>query len=392
MALPRNMEQTITSSPSKIKILHIDHAPVIGGAELSLLELLETLNAARYTQGVVCSSACPAFLEMLRGTQAQVFIGRLPRMRGVGSVLAVANAVQELCNFIREFKPDILHSNTVRAHIASAVAGRLCGVKVLWTIRDFTFPIWVYRPLVHIVDYVICVSNSISKVYGVGPAEAKSKVIPNGILPPRANGETHRKRIRTELGIPDDVPVAASVGQLLEWKGQDKFLEAARLVKQRLENARFLVVGDGPSEDYKRKLEKLAQEPPLAGSVTFTGYQREAVSFMCASDVVVHTSLEPEAFGRVIIEAMAVGCPVIASPYGGPTEIIENGVNGLLVPPEDTNALADAMCTVLTNGIVAEQLSSGGRRKFEQSFHQQVETEAVQHVYEWLIDGKLGEP
>lgn len=375
---------TDTSGVKKTRILYVDHAPVIGGAELSLLELVETLGP-EYEVGVVCTNACPDFIAMLEKAGAQVFQAALPRMRGLSSALSVWKCVREMCACIRSFKPDIVHSNTVRAHVASAIAARICGVKVVWHIRDFTFPIRLYRMLLDLVDHVIFVSDAIGEVYGADCVEAKKSVVLNGIVPPDMDTGAARNDIRAEFGISPDAPVASCVGLLHPWKGQDCFLRAAALVKKRIPEARFLIVGDGPCDTYKTGLAELASDAGPDGTVIFAGFRHDALSFMCASDVVAHTSLDPEPFGRVLIEAMSVGTPIIASPYGGPAEIIEHGMSGLLVSPSDTEALADAICRVMSDVELARSLVNGGRERFDSAFHQDIETAAILDVYGGIL-------
>jgi len=379
-----NEEERDSPLPHRTRVLYVDHAPIIGGAELSLLELVETLDS-QYEPAVVCTDTCPDFVRMLSATRAEVFVSRMPRIRGVLWLAALMQCVTGLRRLIRQFEPDIVHSNTVRTHIVSAIAARLCRVRVVWTVRDFTFPIWLYRLLVGLVDRVICVSCAIERVYGTGRVSKKASVVLNGISMPLLDISAERARIRSEYGIPENAPLVASVGQLLSWKGQEHFLKAASLVKKRIPDARFMLVGDGASESYKQKLRELASQPELRDSVIFTGFRPDALSCMCASDVVAHTSVEPEPFGRVLVEAMALGKPLIASPYGGPAEIVEDGVSGLLVTPTAVDELADAIVNVLTDADLADNLSRNGQARFEECFDQSRETEAVQGVYSVLV-------
>ena len=372
------------------RILYVDHAPIIGGAEMSLLELLETLSP-RYVPAVACPGVCPEFLEAMEPTRAKVFLTDMPRLRGPGAAIALACGVRNLRRAIRVFQPHIVHSNTVRAHIIGAIAARLCGVRTVWTIRDYTFPPRYYRLLAPLVDAVIFVSQHVRQSYVINSRPDRARVILNGVSPPTVDPPAERARIRSEHGIPDGVPLAVSVGQLIPWKGQDQFLRAAAVVKQRLPDARFMLVGDSRADTYKSALRNLADREPLRDSVTFTGFRRDPVSFMCASDLVVHTSVEPEAFGRTLVEAMAVGRPVIASPYGGPSEIIEHGVNGLLVPPERTDELAQAMTDLLSDPDTCARLSRAGLSAFSERFHQTRETRAIEEVYDSLPPSELSD-
>jgi glycosyltransferase involved in cell wall biosynthesis len=291
----------------------------------------------------------------------------------------------DLCRAIRQFKPDIVHSNTVRAHLISLIAARLCRVKVVWTIRDATFPVRLHRLLADRVDRVICVSRAMAETYPLARHPERLKIVLNGIIRPSVDSGVERARIRSEFGIPEDSPVITTVGILTASKGQEHFLEAARLIKRRIPQTHFMVVGGEPDEAYAAKLKEMAACPELEGSVSFTGFRRDALSFLCASDVVVQPSVEPEGFGRVHVEALSVGTPLVSSPYGGPSEIIEDGVSGLLVPPLPVEPMADAVVKVLMNSDLARRLAEGGRKRFDECFDQDRETQAVQDVYVDLL-------
>ena len=379
-----NEEERDSPLPHRTRVLYVDHAPIIGGAELSLLELVETLDS-QYEPAVVCTDTCPDFVRMLSATRAEVFVSRMPRIRGVLWLAALMQCVTGLRRLIRQFEPDIVHSNTVRTHIVSAIAARLCRVRVVWTVRDFTFPIWLYRLLVGLVDRVICVSCAIERVYGTGRVSKKASVVLNGILVPPLDISAERARIRSEYGIPENAPLVVSVGHLVPLKGQRYLLQAALAVNGRIPDARFILVGEEQSQSYADELKELASETALNGSVIFAGFRHDALSYMCASDLVAHTSVEAESFGRVLVEAMALGKPLIASPYGGPAEVIEDGVSGLLVTPTAVDELADAIVNVLTDADLADKLSRGGRARFEECFDQKRETEAVQGVYNDIL-------
>lgn len=315
---------------------------------------------------------------------------RMPRLRGAGSVPAVPTGLSAMRKLIRRCRPDIVHSNTVRAHLISVVAARSCRVPVVWTIRDFTFPIGLYRLLVRWVDRVIFVSGAIEQVYGTRETAGKCSVVLNGILIPKIDVEAERKKVRTQLNIPEKAPLVLSVGQLVPQKGQDRFLMAASRVAKQIPSAYFLIVGDGSDDDYRARLAELAAQEELGNRVIFTGYRSDVISITCAADVSVHSAVEPEAFGRVLVEAMALGVPLIASPYGGPAEIIQEGVCGLLVDPQGTDRLADAIVAVLSDEALATKLSVGGRAKFEQCFEQTRETEAIQGIYDGLLRLRSG--
>jgi glycosyltransferase involved in cell wall biosynthesis len=142
-------------------------------------------------------------------------------------------------------------------------------------------------------------------------------------------------------------------GCLLPWKGQKIFIEAIDiLVKDKsMKNCKFFIIGDAPGKSlkYKMFLSGMVEDLELSDYVVFTGHQDNVYSFMNRMDVVIHASVEPEPFGMVIVEAMSLGRPVIATNMGGPLEIIKDGINGFLIEPGNPRILADKIFSVLAD-------------------------------------------
>ena len=163
-------------------------------------------------------------------------------------------------------------------------------------------------------------------------------------------------------------PLVGIVGRLEAWKGQDVFLRAAARVSAEHPGAVFAVVGGGlpgKETEYAGRLQTLVEELGLAGRVQFPGHAQDVFPWFDALDVCVHAT-HGEPFGLVLVEAMALGKPLVATALGGPVEIVEEGVSGLLVPPGDEKALAEAIGRLLSDEALAARLADGaGRRAYE---------------------------
>lgn len=172
--------------------------------------------------------------------------------------------------------------------------------------------------------------------------------------------------VREQLGW-QARPVVGIVGRLQEWKGQEVFLHAAAQVAARHPEAVFAVVGGavlGWEGDYPQRLRRLADELGIAGSVHFAGHQDDVYPWFDACDVVVHASFG-EPFGLVLVEAMALGKPLVATAAGGPTEIIVDGESGLLVPPGDHESMAAAIGRALADEGLRARLATGAPARAE---------------------------
>jgi glycosyltransferase involved in cell wall biosynthesis len=160
-------------------------------------------------------------------------------------------------------------------------------------------------------------------------------------------------------------PLVGIVGRLEAWKGQDVFLRAAARVGAEHPRAVFAVVGGrtpGKEDEYPSRLQAMVRELQLGGRVHFAGHAVDVFPWFDALDVCVHAT-HGEPFGLVLVEAMALGKPLVATALGGPVEIVEEGVSGLLVPPGDDEALAGAICRLLADDALAARLAEGGRRR-----------------------------
>jgi glycosyltransferase involved in cell wall biosynthesis len=255
-----------------------------------------------------------------------------------------------------------------KGHLYAGVAAKRVGVPVVW---------WQHTIPGSRIDRVAARVPAAAVVCGSDVAVAAQRAITprNRIVkvhPGTAVGEVAARRgsgapLRRRLGW-GEAPVVGVVGRLQAWKGQDVFLRAAALLADDDPKVRFAVVGGailGLEGSYPRDLHALAAELGVEDRVHFAGHQEDVYPWLDALDVVVHSSLA-EPFGLVIVEAMALGKPVVATNVAGPTEIIEEGVSGLLVPPDDPERLAQAVRRVLDDPALGERLGGNAASRAAQ--------------------------
>lgn len=182
--------------------------------------------------------------------------------------------------------------------------------------------------------------------------------------------------------------VITIVGRLTPLKGHAYFLKAMAKVVRSKPYIKVRIVGDAPrkKEFYRQELEVLARHLGLAEHVEFLGRRKDVPQIMASSDVVVMASIEPEAFGRVIIEAQAVGVPVVATQVGGIMEVIDHERTGLLVLPKDTDAMAQAVVRLLDDRTLARQIAANARCKLEENFTLEHMAGQTIRVYQELME------
>jgi glycosyltransferase involved in cell wall biosynthesis len=212
-------------------------------------------------------------------------------------------------------------------------------------------------------DYVLANADAVRDwLVTEGYDRKKITVIRNGIDLGAPTVSDAVPGLRTEFGFSNDAPLVAVLARLNPLKGVEYFLEAAVMVKEQFPEARFLILGDG---QHKPVLEDYATKLGLADQVIFTGFRRDVARVLSQIQVSVLPSLS-EGLSNTLLESMAAGVPVIATLVGGNSEAVKDA--GLLVPPRDSQALAQAICGVLGDRALATRLGQAGRQRIVSSF------------------------
>lgn len=376
-----------------MKVLFLDHATELGGAEVSLLGLLRTLDRTRFPPTLACPPGRLA--ESARSLGVPVTLLSLERLRkdrtpwGVWSRLRRGAAA--LGRVIQDGGFDLLHANTLRTAVYAGWAGARLKIPWVWHVRDHVAPAWARRWLLRRCTVAVAPSLFIARSLGSGE---KVRVVPNGMDLAELPGLGAAAAFRVELGLPADAPLVGCLGRLLPWKGQHLFLEVAARLAPGLPRARFLIVGAPlyaePGTDYPAELKAQAARLAIGDRVLFVGHRDDPLAALSAMDVVVNCSKD-EPFGRVLIEAMACGRPVVAFRSGAVTEIVVDGSTGLLVPFGDVTGMSEAICDLVRNRARAEAYGEAGRHHVEAHFALAASTRAIESLYAQLVKAKRAE-
>jgi glycosyltransferase involved in cell wall biosynthesis len=215
-------------------------------------------------------------------------------------------------------------------------------------------------------DAVFSISEFVTRsVIEMGRAPGDIHTVLNAIDPALWDPATDGASLRRELGVPENVPLLASVSRLFKWKGQCELLQALALVRAEHPDTRLLIVGQdlpGHGDSFTRELKQLAIQLKLSEHVIFTGGRSDVPRIMAACDVFTLPSFE-EPFGLVFLEAMAMAKPVVAIDNGGTTEVVEHGRSGLLSPAWDVPALAANISQLLREPALRARMGEHGRER-----------------------------
>lgn len=282
-------------------------------------------------------------------------------------------SVFRIISLIRKIRPDIIHSNT-SVMLPSALAAKLCRIPHIWHIREFysDFPsFWkmYQRVMAFCSSRIICVSTPVQMQFAE-TSRRKTIVLHNG-FPADEFSSVNPARVAAfrnehDLTAPK---LAGVIGRLkLKRKGQETFIAAALQIAAKHPDVQFVLIGSAfpGNESHEEELRRLAS--PLGDQVCLTGDVEDIKAAYAALDVVVMPSGMPEPFGGVVVEAMAMSRPVIATSIGGSPEQINDGKTGILFPPDDAGALAEALDRLLSDTVLAKAMGSAGRSRFENKF------------------------
>jgi glycosyltransferase involved in cell wall biosynthesis len=297
-----------------------------------------------------------------------------------------------LRRLVRTEQYDLVHFHTARAH---ALSPWLSGLNIHSVVtRRMDYPIksgWLTRRLyTRCVDVVVAISGGVrAALLAGGISAAHIHLIPSGIDTARFTPDPSvRSQTRTALGMTEQDIIVLSVGALTERKNHQTLLQAAHTIQPRGHQLRYLICGDGP---LRAVLEKEVQALDLTSVVYFTGFCSDVIPYLAAADIFVHVPTW-EGLGIAVIEALAAGLPVIASRVGGIPELIDDHTRGVLVPPQDSNALADALDSLVCNRAWAKTLGRAGQHVARTRFDVTVMAEANLTLYRELLSPAFSTP
>lgn len=374
------------------KVLHIITELVVGGAQDNTLLMVEKHNKKRF-KVMLASSSGGELEDRVKNSQAKVvFFKYLQREI---NIYKDCLAFIEIFKHIKKNKYDIVHTHSSKAGILGRLAAKLAGVPIIiHTIHSFPFHdymssvrrrfyIFLEKLAAIFTDKLITVSNlNKNKAIKCGIANpSKFVTVYSGIDLHKFNVNIDIKGKKRELNIPLDIPIVGMIGRLSPQKAPQYFIKAAAQVAKIIPEAKFLLVGDGI---LRKELENLANELHASPSIIFMGTRSDVPEILSLLDVFALSSLW-EGLGRALTEAMIMGIPVVATDVDGVPELVKNGETGLLVPPKNSSALAQAIITLLKDRKRAKEMGEAARKRVVPIFSAELMVKKIEDIYEEFI-------
>lgn len=384
-------ERALSKPPRRpYRVVFVDHCARLSGAELAMLRLVRA--AGNVEAHVVLGEDGPlrqrleeagASCEVLPFSKGSLRRGDLTGLGAVaGGGAATAAYVARLARRLRQLRPDLVHVNSLKAGVYGSLAARLAGVPAIWHARDLLgadIPPAARAALRRLVATLpaAVIANSTATAASLPAGGKPVHVVPSPV-------DVGRPR----AAEPGGEPVVGMVGRLAPWKGQHVFLEAFAKLAAANPGVRARLVGSamfGDDRGYEQQLHEQAERLEIAERVDLAGFSDDVRAEVEQFTVAVHASTLPEPFGQVVVEAMAAGVPVVAAAAGGPAEVVTDGVDGLLVPPGDPDALAAAIGRLLEDPDLRESLAGAGVRTAQRFRPERIAAE-VEAVYRSVLE------
>lgn len=359
-----------------LRVTYLDHVARLSGAEIALVRLLEaagpeleaTVILAENGELVERLGAAGARVEVLPLAEQVRGMGRgeiRPGLRQAQGAAEVARYTSRLRRRLRELRPDLVHTTSLKASVYGMVAARAAGLPVLWHLHD---------RLAH--DYLPAAA--------VPPMRLLAATAPSALVAPsRFTLETVGRRFRRGMivealpnAVPyperavevrDEVETVTMIGRLTSWKGQHIFLEAfARAFPDRPVRARLVGAATFGEADYERGLRERVNRLGIADRVDFVGFVPDVGPELERADLLVHASVLADPLNTVVLEGMAAGVPVVATDTGGHVEYLRDGREGLLHRPGDIDGLADALRRASEDAELRRRVAAGARERAQE--------------------------
>jgi glycosyltransferase involved in cell wall biosynthesis len=384
-----------------VRVAHVITRMIIGGAqENTLLNCLDLIRDFGDDVLLITGPAVGPEGDLLsQGRAGELPVRVLPSLRRAIHPWRDMRARNAIRATLEEFKPDVVHTHSAKGGLVGRhVAWNLRIPAVIHTVHGAPFhpyqsaisreffrrcERWAARRCHRLISVADAMTDLMVDAQ-VAPREKFTTIHSGMDVEPFLHADEHRSAIRAKYGLKSEHVVIGKIARLFHLKGHDDLISAAAKVAQQNPNIRFLLVGDGIlREELTARIATLG----LSQHFIFTGLVQpvEMPAMISAMDVLVHTSYR-EGLARALPQALIAGRPVISYDVDGAREVTITGQTGILVPPQDTDALADALATLAGNAELRARLGSAGQQRFTEQFRHQRMTRLVREVYQQVLE------
>ena len=372
----------------KINVLHLRDSPWVDGPGRTILESASRINSGKYGYfiGAFCkrNSMGNPFINAASDRNLNIF--RINESHSLDWTI-----LSQIKHLIVREKIDIIHTHEVRSDVIGLIAGKMSGVPVMTTLHGWIqngFKGKLFTKLDQVIlrffDHVITVSGKMKEeVLRFGLSQERVTVLHNALVIENFRRNQEDGSFRQEIGVGDKTLLAGNIGRLSPEKGQADFIRAAAEILKHCKNAKFALIGSGSDETY---LKELVDELNIRDSVIFTGYRNDMLQVYNSLDIVVQSS-RTEGMPNVVLEALAMEVPVIATDVGGTSEAVKDNDTGVLISPGNPEEIAAKISEFIGNKGAFKEMAKKGRERVEAKFGFDERTKKLSQIYDRMILG-----
>lgn len=375
---------------SKIRIVYIITSTGIGGAEKILYYTVTGLDRTKYSISVCSLKEKGEIAKELESDGIKVHCLYMAKKEGFIGWLSSIVTLFRLFFYLKKLRPTIVHSFLFRANILARIAGYLIGVPiVISSVRvmggEGKYFHYLERITSFMVDHYITVSESVKKhlIQHSQIPGGKISVIYNGVGMTNQN-PLQTRNLKKPLEIENEGEIIITVGRLHAQKGHCYLLQAIAKAGKKVPKIKLIIIGEGEEEN---NLKNLVKSLDLKDKIIFAGLRGDVEKIFPIAELFILPSLW-EGMPNAILEAMAAGKPIVATKVGGVPELVVHGETGILVPPEDSDALASAIIGLLRDKLKAKKMGEAGRMRVEEHFNISKTIKETEYIYLELLKEK----
>jgi len=354
----------------------------VGGAEISLFNLLENLDKDKFKPHFLIPFEGD-YTKKIRDLGFSVEILDFKLVKNLLNLIHSIRTIKKIIKILKDNRIDLIHSNTQAESISflSAVAAKICKLPFIWHPRVMFTGVFADSIQYFLSTKVIVISEAAKSKFWYIFGKKKIEVVYNGIDLEGFKKAESQVSLKSGTSRRQNDFLIGSIGRVNYIKGYEYFIRSAKLVLEKIPNARFIIVGfDKKENKYQQSLEVLKHELNLEDKIIFMEKTNDIREVLASLDLFIFTSLG-DAFGRVLIEAMALSKPIISFDSGATSEIIEAGKTGILVKTKDYKALADEIIKMLGSKDKRDGMGRAARERVEQLFSIKEHTENIESIY-----------
>jgi len=395
-----NSQSKFKADSKAIKVLFISHESKLVGAERSLLLLLEKIDRKRFEPVVILPNTGP-LEDKINNLGIKIYKIKYPwwlvnklDIFNIGLIFGFKPiqellSLQRIMKIIKNERIDIVYTNTI-VIFSGAISAYITKTPHIWHVREiipnntdlhfFLSNEILFDFVTKLSNAVITISQAVRNQFSANHIEEKIRVIPNAV---DLSDYDQKNRLPQINGIKMEDWLVAVIGHFEPRKAQDIAIRSIQIAKKQIPEIKLIVVGDGNSK-MKKYLNKLVLDLGLSDKIVFTGFRTDIPQILPHCKVLLMPSYD-EPFGRVTIEAMASGIPVIGTNSGGTKEIIQNGITGYLVSPKNPSEIAEKMIQLYKNQDLVKKLGGAGKKLVIEKYSADEYVKKIENLIEEIV-------